>query len=41
MYNKLLEKINSRNAKIGIIGLDYMGLPLAVELAKKNFNVTG
>ena len=41
MYNRLFEKINSKNAKIGVIGLGYVGLPLAVELAKKNFNVTG
>ena len=37
MYNKLLEKINSKQAKIGVIGLGYVGLPLAVELAKKKF----
>ena len=41
MYNKLLEKINSKQAKIGVIGLGYVGLPLAVELAKKSFTVLG
>ncbi|MFA7075011.1 MAG: NAD(P)-binding domain-containing protein, partial [Endomicrobiaceae bacterium] len=41
MYLQLLEKINSRKAEIGIIGLGYVGLPLAVELAKKGFCVTG
>ncbi len=41
MYKTLLEKINSKKACIGVIGLGYVGLPLAVELAKKGFNVTG
>ena len=41
MYIELLEKINSKQAKIGVIGLGYVGLPLAVELAKKGFAVTG
>jgi len=41
MYLQLLEKINSRKAVIGIIGLGYVGLPLAVELAKKGFSVVG
>lgn len=33
--------IRSRKARIGIIGLGYVGLPLAVEFAKKGFSVTG
>ncbi|MDD4166177.1 MAG: NAD(P)-binding domain-containing protein, partial [Endomicrobiaceae bacterium] len=41
MYKQLLKKINSHKASVGIIGLGYVGLPLAVELAKKNFSVTG
>lgn len=41
MYKELLEKINSKKAKIGVIGLGYVGLPLAVELAKKGFTVIG
>jgi UDP-N-acetyl-D-glucosamine dehydrogenase len=41
MYKQLLEKINSRIAKIGIIGQGYVGLPLSVELAKQRFNVIG
>lgn len=32
---ELLEKVNSRNATIGIIGLGYVGLPLAVEFGKQ------
>ena len=41
MYKELLEKIEKRNAKIGIIGQGYVGLPLSVELSKQGFNVTG
>lgn len=37
----LAEKIESRLAKIGIIGLGYVGLPLAVEFARAGFTVTG
>ncbi|CAD5902614.1 UDP-N-acetyl-D-glucosamine 6-dehydrogenase [Carnobacterium maltaromaticum] len=42
MYvEKLSEKIRDKKAKIGIIGLGYVGLPLAVEFAKYGFEVTG
>jgi UDP-N-acetyl-D-glucosamine dehydrogenase len=34
-------KIRSRSARVGIIGLGYVGLPLAVEFAKAGFHVTG
>lgn len=34
-------KILSKNAKISIIGLGYVGLPTAVFFAKNGFNVTG
>ncbi len=37
----LEEKIKSRTARVGIIGLGYVGLPLAVEFAKAGFSVTG
>src|SRR3984885_4600112 len=37
----LEEKIRSRNARVGIVGLGYVGLPLAVEFAKAGFQVTG
>jgi len=37
----LEEKIRSRQAKVGIAGLGYVGLPLAVEFAKAGFDVTG
>jgi UDP-N-acetyl-D-glucosamine dehydrogenase len=36
-----LEKIKSRRATIGIIGLGYVGLPLAIEFARAGFDVTG
>ena len=39
--NILQEKIRSRTARVGIVGLGYVGLPLAVEFAKAGFNVTG
>jgi len=39
---KLLEKkIKERTAKICVVGLGYVGLPLAVEFAKNNFFVFG
>jgi UDP-N-acetyl-D-glucosamine dehydrogenase len=37
----LEEKIRSRAARVGIVGLGYVGLPLAVEFAKAGFSVTG
>src|SRR5580693_8631236 len=37
----LAEKIRTRSAKVGIVGLGYVGLPLAVEFAKAGFTVTG
>lgn len=37
----LLEKIRSRTARTGVVGLGYVGLPLAVELAKAGFHTTG
>jgi UDP-N-acetyl-D-glucosamine dehydrogenase len=37
----LENKIRSRRARIGIVGLGYVGLPLAVEFAKAGFSVTG
>jgi UDP-N-acetyl-D-glucosamine dehydrogenase len=34
-------KIAARTARVGIVGLGYVGLPLAVEFAKAGFTVTG
>ncbi len=39
--DKLLAKINDRSAVVGVIGLGYVGLPLAVEFAKAGFRVIG
>src|SRR4051812_13581940 len=38
---RLLERINDRSAVVGVIGLGYVGLPLAVEFAKAGFHVIG
>src|SRR4051794_5890801 len=39
---KMLEdKIRARTARVGIVGLGYVGLPLAVEFAKAGYTVTG
>lgn len=37
----LLEKLQTRSAVIGVIGLGYVGLPLAVEKAKAGYRVIG
>jgi len=38
---ELLDKINSRKAVVGVVGLGYVGLPLAVEKAKAGYHVIG
>ena len=38
---ELRRKITDKTAEIGIIGLGYVGLPLAVEFGKTGFKVTG
>jgi len=37
----LLNKINNKSAKVGVIGLGYVGLPLSIEFALKGFDTTG
>ena len=37
----LKERIEEKSAKIGVIGLGYVGLPLAVEFAENGFTVLG
>ena len=37
----LLDSITSKNAKIGIVGLGYVGLPLVLAFCKAGFKVTG
>lgn len=39
--NGLKEKIQNRTAKIGVVGLGYVGLPLAVEKAKAGYRTIG
>ena len=38
---ELGERIAARDVRIGVIGLGYVGLPLALEFAKRGFRVTG
>jgi UDP-N-acetyl-D-glucosamine dehydrogenase len=37
----LLRRIERRDARVGVVGLGYVGLPLAVEFARVGFRVTG
>ncbi|MCA2971745.1 MAG: nucleotide sugar dehydrogenase [Acidobacteriaceae bacterium] len=37
----LAEKIRNRTARVGVIGLGYVGLPLSLELCGAGFDVTG
>ena len=41
MYKENLERIKSKSAVIGIIGLGYVGLPLAKSFTDKNIRVIG
>lgn len=41
MKNKLLKKINENLITVGVIGLGYVGLPLAVEKAMAGYKVIG
>jgi len=41
MASKLRKLIQNKKAKIGIIGLGYVGLPLAIRFAEAGFSVTG
>jgi UDP-N-acetyl-D-glucosamine dehydrogenase len=41
MKKVLLEKINNKTATVGIIGMGYVGLPLALEFAEKGFLTIG
>jgi len=40
-FQALKDKIEKKTAHVGIVGLGYVGLPLAVEFAKAGFHVTG
>src|SRR5215203_2700507 len=41
LADSLRDKIRTRRARIGVVGLGYVGLPLLVELAKAGFHATG
>ena len=41
LKEQLLEKINNKTAKVGVVGLGYVGLPLAVEKAKAGYETIG
>ena len=41
MYKQLLKLIRSKKAKVCVLGLGYVGLPIAIEFAKKGFFVYG
>ncbi|HBV22303.1 MAG TPA: UDP-N-acetyl-D-glucosamine dehydrogenase [Jeotgalicoccus sp.] len=38
---ELIERLENKTAKIGVLGLGYVGLPLAVEKAKAGYKVIG
>src|ERR1700679_2250071 len=38
---ELLQKIESRQARIGIVGMGYVGLPLALLFSEERFRITG
>jgi UDP-N-acetyl-D-glucosamine dehydrogenase len=40
-YQTLEDKLSRRTARVGVIGLGYVGLPLAVEFGQAGFSVTG
>ena len=37
----LIKNLKEKDARIGILGLGYVGLPLAVVFAEAGFHVTG
>ena len=39
--SRVEERLRRRTARIGVLGLGYVGLPLAVEFGKAGFQVTG
>jgi flagella basal body P-ring formation protein FlgA len=41
LKKRLLEKINNKSIVAGVVGLGYVGLPLAVEKAKAGFKTIG
>ena len=41
LKQQLLDKINNKTAKVGVVGLGYVGLPLAVEKAHAGYQTIG
>ncbi|RAZ46758.1 UDP-N-acetyl-D-glucosamine dehydrogenase, partial [Klebsiella oxytoca] len=41
MKEEILKKINAKEIVCGVVGLGYVGLPLAVEKAKAGFKTIG
>ena len=41
MKELLLKKIDNKEIVVGVVGLGYVGLPLAVEKAKAGFKTIG
>ena len=41
LKEQLLSKINNKKAKVGVVGLGYVGLPLAVEKANAGYETIG
>ena len=41
MKKQILDQIQNRKLRVGVIGLGYVGLPLAIEFLKQGFCVTG
>ena len=41
MKEQLLKKIENKEIEVGVVGLGYVGLPLAVEKAKAGFKTIG
>lgn len=41
MKQQLLDKLHTKTARVGVVGLGYVGLPLAVEFAHAGFEVLG
>src|SRR5262245_50917104 len=41
LATRLLERLQSRQAKVGVVGLGYVGLPLAVEFARGGLSTVG
>jgi len=41
LFNQLRQKIEAKSAQIGVVGLGYVGLPLAAGFAKVGYNVIG